>query len=99
MMPLTRSSSLALVKVVPLLSTIGVTLWSMVLPGTETQVSLPPPAVQKLKNEEVGNTLFVAIFSSRSPKFNYAQWTYDTLSGVNWSSYTISVSDGLIITP
>jgi hypothetical protein len=70
----------------------AVTLWSMVLPGSETQVTLPPPAVQKLRDEEAGNLLFVQIISSRSPKFAYNQWTYDTLSSVSWSSYTVAVS-------
>ncbi len=69
-----------------------ISLWNMVLPGTETQVVLPPPAVTKLRNEEAGNQLFVVIYGSRSPKFSYNQWTYDTLSGVNWSSFTISLS-------
>ncbi|MBL8913972.1 MAG: IPT/TIG domain-containing protein [Archangium sp.] len=70
----------------------NVTVWSMVLPGTETQVVLPAAAVDKLMREESGNMLFVVIFSSRSPKFAYNQWTYDGLSGVSWSSYTIAVS-------
>lgn len=74
----------------------NVSLWNMVLPGTENQVVLPPPAVEKLQREEVGNALFVVVFSSRSPKFAYNQWTYDTLSGVSWSSYTIAVSDAFI---
>ncbi len=73
-----------------------VTLWSMVLPGSETQVTLPPPAVQKLQSEEFGNMLFVQILSSRSPRFSYNQWTYDTLSGVSWSSYTVAVSEGFL---
>ncbi len=70
----------------------AVTVWSMVLPGTETQVVLPQAAVDKLRREEAGNQLFVVIYSSRSPKFAYNQWTYDTLSGVSWSSYTIALS-------
>lgn len=71
-----------------------VTLWSMVLPGTESQVTLPPAAVQKLRAEEPNTTLFVQIISSRTPKFSYNQWTYETLSGITWSSYTVAVSDG-----
>jgi hypothetical protein len=74
----------------------NVSLWNMVLPGTETQVVLPQPAVDKLVSEEAGNPLFVVIFSSRSPKFAYNQWTYDSLSGVNWSSFTIAVSEAFI---
>jgi hypothetical protein len=72
----------------------NVTVWSMVLPGSETQVVVPQAAVDKLNREEAGNQLIVAIFSSRAPKFAYNQWTYDTLSGVSWSSYTIAVSPG-----
>ncbi|MBX7099891.1 MAG: IPT/TIG domain-containing protein [Myxococcaceae bacterium] len=70
----------------------AISVWSVVLPGTETQVVLPPPAVTKLQTEEAGNQLFVVIYSSRSPKFAYNQWTYDTLSGVSWSSFTIALS-------
>jgi len=70
----------------------NVNVWEMVLPGTETQVVLPAPAVQKLKADEAGNTLFIVIYSSRSPKFAYNQWTYDSLSAVSWSSFTIAVS-------
>jgi hypothetical protein len=72
----------------------NVTVWSMVLPGTENQVVLPQAAVAKLLREEAGNQLFVVIFSSRAPKFAYNQWTYDGLSGVSWSSYTIALSPG-----
>lgn len=71
----------------------NVAVWSMVLPGAETQVVVPQIAVDKLNREEAGNQLFVVIFSSRAPKFAYNQWTYDTLSGVSWSSYTIALSD------
>lgn len=73
-----------------------VTLWRMIMPGTETQVVLPATAVDKLVTEEAGNALFVVVFSSRSPKFAYNQWTYDSLSQINWSSYTIAVSEAFI---
>jgi hypothetical protein len=69
-----------------------VTVWSMVLPGSETQLTLPPTAVEKLRQEEAGNALFVQIISSRSPKFSYSQWTYDVLSAVSWSSFTFAES-------
>jgi hypothetical protein len=72
------------------------TVWSVILPGSDTQVTLPPLVVQKLRTEEAGNTLYVLIYSSRSPKFNYAQWSYDTLSGVSWSSFTSALSDGFM---
>ena len=35
--------------------------------------------------------------ASRMPKFSYNQWTYDSLSGATWSSFTLSVSDPFII--
>lgn len=71
----------------------NVNLWNMVLPGAENRVVLPPLVVQKLRTEEAGNQLFVVIYSSRSPKFAYNQWTYDSLSGVSWSSFSIAVSN------
>jgi hypothetical protein len=68
-----------------------VTVWSMVLPGTESQVTLPPAAVQKLTDEEQGEILYVVLVSSRSAKFSYNQWTYDSLSLISWSSYVVSL--------
>ncbi|PZR18544.1 MAG: hypothetical protein DI536_01300 [Archangium gephyra] len=72
----------------------NVPVWSIVLPGTETQVVVPQAAVDKLNREEQGNQLLVVIYSSRSPRFAYNQWTYDSLSGLTWSSYTLAVSNG-----
>ncbi len=69
-----------------------VTLWSVVLPGAEQQVVLPPPAVTKLRNEQAGASLTIQILTSKSPKFSYAQWTYDALSGETWSSFTVTES-------
>ncbi len=70
----------------------NVNVWDVVLPGAENRVVLPPLAVQKLRTENAGSQLFVVIYSSRSPKFAYNQWTYDSLSGVAWSSFSIAVS-------
>lgn len=67
-------------------------VWDMVLPGAENRVVLPPLAVQKLRTENPGAMLFAVVYSSRSPKFAYNQWTYDSLSGVAWSSFSIAVS-------
>ena len=73
-----------------------VTLWTMMLPGSETRVVVPQPAVQQMLVTEAGNSLFAAVLSSRSPKFDYAQWPYDSLSEVTWSSYTIAVSEAFV---
>jgi hypothetical protein len=74
----------------------AVTVWSMVLPGTQTQVTLPPPALEKLRVEEGQNQLFVLLNSSRSPKFNYSQWNYEMLSGISWSAFTSAQSEGFV---
>jgi hypothetical protein len=77
----------------------SLSVWNMVLPGSETGVVLPPSAVTKLLTEEVGNTLMVVVYGTRSPKFSYNQWTYDSLSVVSWSSFTLSVSSAFVIPP
>ncbi|MHB8874819.1 MAG: IPT/TIG domain-containing protein [Myxococcaceae bacterium] len=70
------------------------TVWTVVLPGSETQVVLPPQALQQLREGEAGRALYVQITSTRSPKFSYSQWTYDALTSVvGWSSFTIALSD------
>lgn len=79
-------------------SALGATVvWSVILPGTATGVVLPPSAVTKLKTEEAGRSLFVVLYGSRSPKFSYPQWTYGSLSGANWSSFTLTVSDSFVM--
>jgi len=82
------------VKIVKLTMMGLVTLWQVVLPGTETTVTLPQPAVTALRASEPTTTLFVLHYGSRSPRFGYAQWTYDALSPLGWSSYTVSLSNG-----
>jgi hypothetical protein len=71
-----------------------VTLWQVVLPGSETTVTLPQPAVDALRTSEPTTVLFVLHYGSRSPRFGYAQWTYDALSPLGWSAYTLSLSNG-----
>jgi len=73
-----------------------VTLWEVVLPGAQTSITLPSNAVQKLRNEQTGQTLYVLIYSSTSPKFDYSQWTYDALSGATWSAFTLAESAGFM---
>ena len=71
-----------------------VTLWQVVLPGTETTVQLPQPAVAALRASEPTTVLYVLHYGSRSPRFGYSQWTYDALSPLGWSAYTLSLSNG-----
>ncbi|MCI0569276.1 MAG: IPT/TIG domain-containing protein [Myxococcaceae bacterium] len=75
----------------------AVSLWSFVLPGNETQVSLPAHVVNKLRVDAEGATLFVSIMSSRSPRFRYDQWSYtETLSPYSWTSFVQAMSEGFI---
>jgi hypothetical protein len=69
-------------------------IWTMFLPGAERQVVLPQATVDKMRSEEAGNQLTLSILSTRSPKFSYGSWTYDSLGGDSWSSFTFSLSAG-----
>jgi hypothetical protein len=64
-----------------------VTVWNVILPGNETQVILPPAALESLQQNYAGQTLYVELQGSRSSKFDYNQWTYDTLNLTAWTSY------------
>ena len=70
------------------------TVWSVVLPGSQTRVELPPAAVETLRLQAQGSALFLVIYSIRTPKFSYAQWTFDdALSSASWSAFTTAVSE------
>lgn len=70
------------------------TVWSVVLPGTETRVELPPAAVEALRRQAQGRSLYLVINSARTPKFSYSQWTLnDALSVASWSAFTTVVSE------
>ena len=59
-------------------------VWTIILPGSSQQVTLPPLVVDQLHANYVGQQGFLILQTSRSPKFDYQQWTYDTtLSEVN----------------
>ncbi len=71
----------------------GVSLWNVVAPGDATEVTVPVRALESLLSTEKGNQLRVLMYASRSPKFLYEQWTYETLSGATWSSFASSQSE------
>ena len=70
-------------------------VWSIILPGGSQQVTLPALVVNQLHATYAGQQAFLILRTSRSPKFDYQQWTYDTLSQVNWTSYTGNFLSGV----
>jgi IPT/TIG domain len=71
----------------------GLSLWNVIAPGDATEVTVPRPALEGLLSLQKGNPLRVVMYASRSPKFQYEQWTYETLSGATWSSFASSESE------
>ncbi len=68
--------------------------WTVVMPGGQTQVSLPAPALDVLRATlPVGAVLRAEVTSSRVPRFQYDQWTYDTLSPATWTAYASARSE------
>jgi len=70
--------------------------WTVVMPGGQARVSLPAPALDVLRATlPAGAVLRAEVTSSRVPRFQYDQWTYDTLSPATWTAYA-SVRSELI---
>lgn len=89
---------LTTVDIIKFTSTGAVTLWSVVTPGSTTQVSLPRTAIQALLDREpAGTFLQWQVVSSRSPRFDYDHWSYGDLGQLAWTSFT--VAGGLLQLP
>lgn len=70
--------------------------WTVILPGGPTQVSMPAPALEVLRASlPMGAVLRAELTASRVPRFQYGQWTYDVLSPVAWTAYTLARSEQL----
>ncbi|MFP2928048.1 IPT/TIG domain-containing protein [Pyxidicoccus sp. 3LG] len=68
--------------------------WTAILPGGETRVTLPPPALELLRaGLPQGTRLRAELSTARVPRFEYAQWTYDTLSAAAWTAYVLGRSE------
>lgn len=64
--------------------------WHMVLPGTETQVTVPPSALQALRAKyPPGTPLLLELTTGREPRFAYEQWNYDNLDLPSFTSFTL----------
>ncbi|MCP3059142.1 IPT/TIG domain-containing protein [Myxococcus sp. K38C18041901] len=68
--------------------------WTVVLPGGQTQVTLPGPALDALRAElPEGARLRADLSLARVPRFEYSQWTYDALSTATWTAYVLGRSE------
>ncbi|MBZ4418000.1 IPT/TIG domain-containing protein [Myxococcus sp. RHST-1-4] len=68
--------------------------WTAILPGGETRVTLPAPALEVLRaGLPEGTRLRADLSTARVPRFDYAQWAYDTLSPAAWTAYVLGRSE------
>jgi hypothetical protein len=68
--------------------------WTAILPGGVTRVTLPEPALEMLRASlPEGTRLRADLSMARVPRFEYAQWTYDTLSPATWTAYVLGRSE------
>jgi hypothetical protein len=68
--------------------------WTVVMPGGQAQVLMPAPALEVLRATlPEGAVLRAELTTSRVPRFQYDQWTYDTLSPATWTAYASARSE------
>ncbi|HZI10286.1 MAG TPA: IPT/TIG domain-containing protein [Myxococcus sp.] len=68
--------------------------WTAILPGTQTRVTLPASALEVLRaGLPEGTRLQADLSSARVPRFEYSQWTQDTLSAAAWTAYALGRSE------
>lgn len=63
--------------------------WMMVLPGDETEIVLPPAVYEHLRSKYSGQVLGVTFISGVQPTFDFDQWSYQSISLGNFTSFTI----------
>lgn len=67
-----------------------VTHWHMVLPGTESQVTVPHSVLLDLRSKfDPGTQLLLILYGAREPRFAYEQWSYDDLNLPSYTSFTL----------
>ncbi|MBS2028374.1 MAG: IPT/TIG domain-containing protein [Deltaproteobacteria bacterium] len=83
---------MAQVQIIKLTPVGTVTLWTVVLPGAATTLTLPGSAVQSLLDREPpGEQLEVIVIADRAPRFDYNHWTYGDLGQLSWTSFSYDV--------
>ena len=73
-------------------------MWHIVVPGTETRVSLPPTIMQKVRAQYGGQGLNLFFLQGREPRFGYEQWSYSDLYINAYTSFT-AFGMGLFVQP
>ncbi|RMG18410.1 MAG: carboxypeptidase regulatory-like domain-containing protein [Deltaproteobacteria bacterium] len=61
-------------------------LWSVILPGTETSVEVPPGVLDVLRQSP---TLQISLTTALSPRFDFNHFSYTQLSALSWNSFTL----------
>lgn len=65
--------------------------WTVIMPGGVAQVAMPAPALEVLRATLSQDAVLRAeLATSRVPRFEYDHWTYDTLSPVSWTAYSLA---------
>ncbi|MGI5862811.1 MAG: IPT/TIG domain-containing protein [Myxococcales bacterium] len=65
------------------------TVWQVVLPGTETSVSLPPNVSEIIGASNSGkDKLYLSFTGVRAPRFDYHHWGYSHFSLTSWTCWT-----------
>lgn len=69
------------------------TLWTVILPGGASGVSLPQGAVTGLLDHlPPGTPLFIDVTTDRAPRFDYGHWSYGDLGLLSWTSFSVGAA-------
>jgi hypothetical protein len=64
-------------------------LWTAILPGSETSIVLPGDLLEQIRSSaQPGDQLQLSLEAARSPRFDYAYWSYSQLSASSWISWS-----------
>src|SRR5690606_41313404 len=64
--------------------------WQIVVPGTETRVTVPPQVLDRLREKfGPGMQLLLNLQRGRDPRFKYDQWSYENLGIDRFSGFTV----------
>ncbi|AKU93068.1 IPT/TIG domain-containing protein [Vulgatibacter incomptus] len=70
----------------------GISVWHIVLPGTERQVQLPASVLDELRTMfPRGTELDMQLISGREPRFTFDQWGYSDTWVQNYTSFSLAV--------
>jgi len=61
-------------------------LWTVILPGSESSVEVPPAVIEILRQSP---SLQITLTSALSPRFDFNHFSYSQLSALSWNSFTL----------